>query len=162
MGLLIALVLFAGRALVAAIVPDAAPDDVSSASPPSSRCCMPIYAVFIGSANGLRRFRTQAELRRRLLDDEDDPAARRCAFVWSVGGAFVGFVAAAALIIVIASRVMRLPRGGEPFPMRRIAALHGHRRRLHGAAELPLNSDLLLLRWFALSAPASTPMPPRR
>jgi uncharacterized membrane protein YedE/YeeE len=47
------------------------------------------------------------------------------AVVWSVAGAFAGFVAAAAIILDRAARVMRLPAGTEPFPMRRIASFMG-------------------------------------
>jgi O-antigen/teichoic acid export membrane protein len=71
--------------------------------------CYAIYSVFVGSANGLRRFRTQASfdvgfstMKTVLL--------LGLAFAFGVGGAFAGFVAAAAAIVVIAWRVMRLPR----------------------------------------------------
>jgi O-antigen/teichoic acid export membrane protein len=75
------------------------------------------------------------------------------AYIWSVTGAFVGFVAAAAAILVIASRMMRLPATGEPFPMRRIASFMGAVVVYTALLNLALNSDLLLLRRFALSAP---------
>jgi O-antigen/teichoic acid export membrane protein len=111
-----------------------------------------VYAVFVGSANGLRRFRTQASfdvgfstLKTILL--------LALAYVWSVKGAFVGFAAAAACIMVVASRVMRLPAGGEPFPIRRIASFMGAVVVYTALLNLALNSDLLLLRKFALSAP---------
>ena len=93
------------------------------------------------------------QLRRRLLDDEDHPAARPRAASGASTGAFVGFVAAAALILVVAARVMRLPAGGEPFPMRRIASFMGAVVVYTALLNLALNSDLLLLRQFALSAP---------
>ena len=76
------------------------------------------------------------------------------AVVWSVTGAFVGFVAAAAFILIVAARVMRLPAGGEAFPpVRRIAAFMGAVVVYTALLNLALNSDLLLLRRFALSAP---------
>jgi len=55
-----------------------------------------VYAVYIGSANGLRRFRTQASF------DVGFSTAKTIlllglAYLWSVTGAFVGFVAAAAV-----------------------------------------------------------------
>jgi O-antigen/teichoic acid export membrane protein len=111
-----------------------------------------VYAVFVGSANGLRRFRTQASfdvgfstLKTALLVG--------LAVVWSVTGAFAGFVAAAAIILLVAARVMRLPAGGEPFPTRRIATFMGAVVVYTALLNLALNSDLLLLRRFALSAP---------
>ena len=74
-----------------------------------------VYSVFVGSANGLRRFRIQASfdvgfstMKTILL--------LALAFVWSVTGAFVGFVAAAVLILIVASRVMRLLACGRSSP----------------------------------------------
>ena len=113
-----------------------------------------IYAVFIGSANGLRRFRTQASF------DVGFSTAKTIlllglAYLWSVTGAFIGFVGAAAFIVVVASRVMRLPSGAEPFPMGRIAAFMGAVVGYTVLLNLSLNSDLLLLRHFALAAPGT-------
>jgi O-antigen/teichoic acid export membrane protein len=70
------------------------------------------YAVFVGSANGLRRFRTQASF------DVGFSTAKTilllgCAMLWQVSGAFAGFGAAAVIILVVASRVMRLPAAPE-------------------------------------------------
>src|SRR4029079_2208621 len=83
-----------------------------------------VYSVFIGSANGLRRFRTQASfdvgfstMKTVLL--------LGLAFAFGVGAAFAGLVAAAAAIVVIASRVMRLPATGERFSVRQLARLMG-------------------------------------
>jgi O-antigen/teichoic acid export membrane protein len=111
-----------------------------------------VYAVFVGSANGLRRFRTQASfdvgfstMKTILL--------LGLAYLWSVTGAFVGFAVAAAAILMIASRVMRLPAGAEPFPLRRIASFMGAVVAYTALLNLALNSDLLLLRSFALRAP---------
>ena len=109
-----------------------------------------VYAVFIGSANGLRRFRTQASFD-VLFSTMKTILLLGCAFLWSVGGAFAGFVGAAALITVIASRVMRLPAAGEPFPVRRIAAFMGTVVVYAALLNYTLNFDVLLLRWFALS-----------
>jgi O-antigen/teichoic acid export membrane protein len=111
-----------------------------------------VYSVFIGSANGLRRFRTQASF------DVGFSTVKTIllvalAYLFSVTGAFAGFVAAAAFITVVAARVMRLPAGGEPFPMRRIAGFMGAVVAYTALLNLALNSDLLLLRRFALSAP---------
>jgi O-antigen/teichoic acid export membrane protein len=115
-----------------------------------------VYAVFVGSANGLRRFRTQASfdvgfstMKTILL--------LGLAFAWGVRGAFVGFVAAAAIITVVASRVMRLPAPGERFPIRRIAAFMGTVVVYTLLLNYTLNFDVLLLRHFALSAPGVAP-----
>jgi len=111
-----------------------------------------VYAVFVGSANGLRRFRTQATfdvtfstLKTILL--------LGLAYLWSVRGAFVGFAAAAAAIMVIAARAMRLPATGEPFPIRRIASFMGAVVAYTALLNLALNADALLLRKAALWAP---------
>ena len=114
-----------------------------------------IYAVFVGSANGLRRFSTQSGFDVRFSTMKTI-LLLALAFVWSVGGAFVGFAAAAVAIVVIASRVMRLPAGGEPFPMRRIAAFMGTVVAYTAVLNYTLNSDMLLLRLVALSAPGMT------
>ncbi len=76
-----------------------------------------VYSLFVGSANGLRRFRTQATF------DITFSTAKTIlllgmAVVWHVTGAFVGFVLAAVVILVIAARVMGVPTaragGAEP------------------------------------------------
>jgi len=111
-----------------------------------------IYSVFVGSANGLRRFRTQASF------DVTFSTAKTVlllggAYLWSVTGAFVGFVGAAVFILIFAARMMRLPAGGEPFPMRRIVGFMGAVVVYTALLNYTLNSDNLLLRRFALSAP---------
>lgn len=80
-----------------------------------------VYAVFIGSVNGLRRFRTQAGF------DMTFSAAKTVlllglAAVAGVSGAFAGFALAALFIVVVAARVVGLPRrDGEPaFPTGRL------------------------------------------
>jgi O-antigen/teichoic acid export membrane protein len=80
-----------------------------------------LYAVFVGSANGLRRFRVQAGF------DVSFSTAKTilllgAALLWRVTGAFFGFVAAAVFILIVASRVMRLPAPTDApaFPARRL------------------------------------------
>jgi O-antigen/teichoic acid export membrane protein len=151
LGLLLALIILAGSGAFAAIwkTPRLANYFRIAALIP---LLYAVYSVFVGTANGLRRFRTQATfdvsfstLKTVLLV--------ALAVVWSVTGAFVGFVVAAAIILVVAARVMRLPASGEPFPMRRIASFMGAVVAYTALLNLALNSDLLLLRRFALSAP---------
>jgi O-antigen/teichoic acid export membrane protein len=120
LGLIVASAFFLGAPLIAAFerVPSYAPYYRIAAAIPFLYA---IYAVFVGSANGQRRFRVQggfdatfAAMKTVLL----------ClgAVVAGVAGAFAGFACAALLIVVIAIRVVHLPRAsaGEAFPMRRL------------------------------------------
>jgi O-antigen/teichoic acid export membrane protein len=107
-----------------------------------------IYAVFVGSANGLRRFQTQASF------DVGFSTAKTIlllglAVLWRVTGAFVGFAAAAAVILVVASRVMRLPATGAAFPMRRLASYMSGVVAYALLLNVSLNYDLPLLHHFA-------------
>jgi stage V sporulation protein B len=108
-----------------------------------------LYAVFVGSANGLRRFRTQASF------DVGFSTAKTVlllglAALWKVTGAFVGFAAAAAFILAVASRVMRLPTGaGERFPTGRLAGYMSAVVTYGLLLNLALNYDLPLLHHFA-------------
>ena len=68
-----------------------------------------LYALFVGSANGLRRFRTQASF------DVGFSTVKTIlllglAVLWGVSGAFVGFAAAAVVILLVAARTMGVPR----------------------------------------------------
>ena len=68
-----------------------------------------LYALFVGSANGLKRFRTQASF------DVGFSTVKTIlllglAVAWRVTGAFVGFAAAAVVILIVAARTMGLPR----------------------------------------------------
>lgn len=111
-----------------------------------------LYSVFVGSANGLRRFRVQAgfdisfsTLKTILL--------LVGAAVFGLVGAFGGFVTAAVVIMVVSALVMKMPRiGSGTFPMARLV------RFMIGIViytlliNVALNYDLLLLRRFATSA----------
>jgi len=119
--------------------------------------CYAIYSVFVGSANGLRRFRTQASfdvgfstMKTVLL--------LGLAFAFGVGGAFAGFVAAAAAIVVIAWRVMRLPATGERFPVRQFAGFMGAIVAYTALLNCTLNFDGHMLRLFALRVPGTDPV----
>jgi O-antigen/teichoic acid export membrane protein len=115
-----------------------------------------LYAVFVGSANGLRRFRTQASF------DVGFSTAKTIlllglAALWKVTGAFVGFAAAAAVILVAASRVMRLPAGAGPaFPMRRLGGYMSAVVAYGLLLNVALNYDLPLLHHFAGVVDAGT------
>jgi len=106
------------------------------------------YAVFVGTANGLRRFRAQATF------DVGFSTAKTIlllagAVAWKVAGAFAGFAAAAAIILVVAARAMRQPPAREPFPSSRLTpymlAVGGYALLLN----LALNYDVSLLQHFA-------------
>ncbi|HEY0706670.1 MAG TPA: oligosaccharide flippase family protein [Polyangia bacterium] len=108
-----------------------------------------LYSVFVGSANGLRRFRTQAGF------DITFSTAKTIlllggAAVFGLAGAFGGFVTAAGIILVVAALVMHLPaRGATPFPMKRLVYFMATIVLYTLLINLALNYDLLLLRHFA-------------
>jgi len=107
-----------------------------------------VYAVYVGSANGLRRFHVQAAF------DVSFSTAKTilllgCAFLWHVTGAFIGFVAAAVVILLIASRVMKLPASGAAFPLRKLTGYMGAVVTYGLLLNLALNYDLPLLHHFA-------------
>ncbi len=119
-GLVIALVFFLGAPLIADFMkaPGYVPYYRIAAAIPMLYA---VYAVFIGSANGLRRFRTQAGF------DITFSAAKTVlllggAALAGVGGAFAGFALAALFIVVMAARTLGLPRAGAgpAFPMGRL------------------------------------------
>jgi O-antigen/teichoic acid export membrane protein len=148
LGLVLAIVLFAGAPAIAAF--EKAPRCASyfriAAFIPLVYC---LYTVFVGSANGLRRFRTQASF------DVGFSTAKTVlllggALVWHVSGAFLGFVAAAVFILVVASRVMRLPAAGS-FPIAQLVRYMLAVVTYGLLINLALNYDGLLLRRFAAS-----------
>ena len=112
-----------------------------------------LYAVFVGSANGLRRFRVQAGF------DVGFSTAKTilllgAAVLWKVTGAFLGFAAAALFILAVASRVMRLPApaaggAGALFPARRLGQYMGAVVAYGLLLNVVLNYDQPLLHHFA-------------
>ncbi|HVT06985.1 MAG TPA: oligosaccharide flippase family protein [Polyangia bacterium] len=107
-----------------------------------------LYAVYVGSANGLRRFRTQASF------DVGFSTAKTIlllglAALWKVTGAFVGFAAAALFILSVASRVMRLPGGSLRFPIGRLTAYMSAVVAYGLLLNVALNYDQPLLHHFA-------------
>jgi stage V sporulation protein B len=148
-GVAVALALFLGAPLIAAFekAPQYAPYFRIAAVIP---LLYAFYAVFVGSANGLRQFRVQATF------DVGFSTAKTVlllglAALWHVTGAFVGFALAAAFILIVSWRVMRLPvaASAAPFPGRRLvpymAAVGVYALLLNVA----LNYDLPLLHHFA-------------
>ena len=154
LGITIGLVLFLGAPVVAELwhAPRCTPYFRIAAFIPLVYC---LYTVFVGSANGLRRFRTQASF------DIGFSTAKTvlllgCAAVWKVSGAFLGFVTAAVVILAYASRAMRLPAAGS-FPIGRLVRYMVGVVAFGLLINLALNYDGLLLRRFAATAPGMNP-----
>jgi stage V sporulation protein B len=111
------------------------------------------YSVFVGSANGQRRFRLQASF------DVGFSTAKTILLLLgavigrgighSVAGAFLGFIAAAAIILVVSATVVGPPRGPERFPARRLFVFTVGVAAYTLLINLALNYDLMLLRKFA-------------
>jgi O-antigen/teichoic acid export membrane protein len=114
-----------------------------------------LYSVFVGSANGLRRFRVQAGF------DVGFSTAKTIlllggAVIFGLAGAFAGFVAAALIILVVSAAVMALPRRDSgSFPMKRLVTYMVGIVVYTLLINAALNGDILLLRRFAPMAGAS-------
>jgi O-antigen/teichoic acid export membrane protein len=111
------------------------------------------YSVFVGSANGLRRFRAQAGF------DMGFATAKTLLMIalglaFGVTGALSGFVVAAVVILVVSARVMRLPgpAATPQFPVARLASFMVGIVVYTLLINLALNYDLMLLRRFAVLA----------
>ncbi len=117
------------------------------------------YSVFVGSANGLRRFHVQAgfdiafSTMKTILLLGGAVAGR--AMGHPVTGAFLGFIAAALLILIVAALVMKLPRSGDVFSMKRLMTFMGGVVLYTLLINVALNYDLMLLRRFAGAATAA-------
>jgi len=117
------------------------------------------YSVFVGSANGQRRFRLQASF------DVGFSTAKTILLLGgavigrglghSVTGAFLGFIAAAVLILVVSAVVVGPPRGPERFPARRLFLFTVGVAAYTLLINLALNYDLMLLRRYAGAAVAA-------
>lgn len=124
------------------------------------------YAVYVGLANGLRRFATQASfdvlfsaLKTVLLlggallfaRGGQEPRA-------AVTGAFAGFVVAAVVILLVAARVMGKVKApaGAPFPLKRLTVFMTGVALYAVMVNLALNYDLFWLRRFAGASAEAT------
>lgn len=119
--------------------------------------CYAFYAVFIGSLNGLRRFREQAAF------DASFATLRALLIIggagvgWGVAGAVGGFVGAAALILVAALWRVGWPvRDGEALASGRLWRLMLELFASTLALNLVMRADLLLLKRFATALAART------
>ena len=114
------------------------------------------YTVFVGTANGQRRFRVQASfdvgfsMTKTVLLLAGAAIGRIMGN--SVAGAFAGFIAAALVIMLVAGRKMWLPTGPTRFSPARLLAFMGGAVAYTGLINLALSYDSLLLRRFAGAA----------
>ena len=109
-----------------------------------------LYSVFVGSANGQRRFRVQAGFD-MTFSSTKTLLLLGGAVAFGLAGAFAGFVVAAAFILVVSALVVKWPRlaGGPVFPMGRLVRFMVGIVIYTLLINLALNYDLLLLRRFA-------------
>ena len=119
------------------------------------------YSVYVGTANGLRKFRVQASF------DVGFSTAKTVLLLGgavvgrmlghSVAGAFAGFIAAALVILIIASRTIGIGGKGQAFSGTRLVTFMGGVVVYTLLINLALNYDLLLLRRFAGAAAPGAP-----
>ena len=148
-GILLALAFFLGAPLIAEFekAPGYVPYYRIAAAIP---LLYAIYAVFVGSVNGQRRFRAQAGFDMTFSSAKTVLLLGGAALA-GIGGAFAGFAVAALFIVVVAARVVGLPRGrsGPAFPVARLGSF----MLAIGGYNLLLNVELLydqpLLHHFA-------------
>jgi stage V sporulation protein B len=112
------------------------------------------YTVFVGSANGQRKFRLQASfdvgfstMKTIFLLGGAIVLARMGRS--PVTGAFYGFISAAFVILLVSAWKVGLPRGELRFPASKLMAYMAGVVGYTLLINLALNSDLLLLRRFA-------------
>ena len=119
------------------------------------------YAVFVGTANGLRKFHVQASFdvgfstAKTILLLAGAVLGRMLGH--SVAGAFAGFIAAAMIILLVAGRTVGMGPGGHHFPAPRLVTFMGGVVLYTLLINLALNYDLLLLRRFAGAAVPGAP-----
>ncbi|HEX2658661.1 MAG TPA: oligosaccharide flippase family protein [Polyangia bacterium] len=109
-----------------------------------------VYAVFVGSVNGQRRFRTQAGFD-MTFSSAKTVLLLGLAAVAGVNGAFAGFALAAVFIVVVAARVVGLPRAssGAAFPLGRLLAFMATMFGYNFFLNVELLYDQPLLNHFA-------------
>jgi O-antigen/teichoic acid export membrane protein len=119
------------------------------------------YAVYVGTANGLRKFHLQASFdvgfstAKTILLLAGAVVGRMLGH--SVAGAFVGFIAAALIILLVAGRTVGMREGQQAFPAPRLITFMGGVVLYTLLINLALNYDLLLLRRFAGAAAPGAP-----
>jgi O-antigen/teichoic acid export membrane protein len=147
LGTLVGLAFLAGAPLIAAF-------EKAPAYTPYFRIAAAIpffyafYTVFVGSANGLRRFHVQAAFDITFSTIKTILLLGLGALI-AVKGAFLGFAFSALVILVVASRKMRLPAQGPTFPAARLVPYMGGVAVYALLLNLALLYDQPLLQHFA-------------
>jgi O-antigen/teichoic acid export membrane protein len=119
------------------------------------------YSVYVGTANGLRKFRLQASFdvgfstSKTILLLGGAVVGRMLGH--SVAGAFAGFIAAALIILIVASRSIGMRGDAHAFSAARLLTFMGGVVVYTLLINLALNYDLLLLRRFAGQAAPGAP-----
>jgi stage V sporulation protein B len=114
------------------------------------------YTVFVGTANGQRRFNVQASfdvgfsISKTILLLAGAAVGRMAGH--SVAGALLGFIAAAVVIMLVAGKKMWLAKSSVPFSSGRLLLFMGGAVAYTGLINLALSYDSLLLRRFAGAA----------
>jgi O-antigen/teichoic acid export membrane protein len=147
LGTAVGLAFFAGAALFARF--EGAPLDtpffrIAAAIP----FLYAVYTVYVGTANGLRRFHVQASFD-IAFSTMKTLLLLGLGAVFAVKGAFAGFAVAAAAILVIAARKMRMPAEGPTFPAARLVPYMGGVAVYALLLNLALLYDQPLLQHFA-------------
>lgn len=155
LGLGVALAVFLAAPLVAGFVK--APEHTSlfrlAAAIPAIYA---FYTVFVGTANGQRRFRVQAgfdigfSISKTILLLAGAAIGRMAGH--SVTGAFLGFISAAVVIMLVAGHKMWLAKGHAQFSAVRLLFFMGGALAYTLLINLALSYDSLLLRRFAGAA----------
>lgn len=112
--------------------------------------CYALYAVFVGSVNGLRHFGKQASLDIGFATMRAAAILGAAAAGLGVAGAVSGFVGAAATILIISALWVRLPRGPERFPHRQLASFMARLFVYTLTLNLTMRADLFLLKRLAV------------
>ncbi len=114
------------------------------------------YSVFVGTANGQRRFRVQASFDVGFSITKTvlllGGAVLGGKMGHSAAGAFAGFISAALIILLVAGRKMWSPVGGTSFAPWRLVAFMSGTVAYTLLINLALSYDSLLLRRFAGAA----------
>ncbi|RMH39999.1 MAG: hypothetical protein D6689_15110 [Deltaproteobacteria bacterium] len=107
------------------------------------------YAVFVGTANGLRAFHKQAGLDVIMATLRAAGIVGLAAAGFGLVGAIAGWIAATGAILVIASAVVGFPRGvDQPFPVRPLAVFFGSVAVYLVLLNLIMLQDTFLLKRF--------------
>jgi stage V sporulation protein B len=112
--------------------------------------CYALYAVFVGSANGQRHFGKQASLDMGFATMRAAAILGGAAAGYGVFGAIGGFVAAAAVILVVSALWVGLPRGAERLPPSRLAGFMVRLFVYTLALNATMRVDLFLLKRYAV------------